>query len=142
VSPLPDEHGKTLLTFTITDGTNSVVRTALLNVISVNDQPSFLLATDTVSWPATGGGHTNIVIAYDDVGAINEGAQLLNYTVVNDNPGLFRIPPKIQRDGNLTFVPKGGAIVGTANLTVSVRDTGGGVNAYFGPTNMVINITP
>jgi hypothetical protein len=53
VNPAADQFGKSLLTFTIGDGTNTASKAALLTVLAVNDQPDFVLANNLVTVNAT-----------------------------------------------------------------------------------------
>src|SRR6185436_7723647 len=54
-------------------------------------------------------------------------AQALSFTVTNDNAGLFSAAPAIAANGTLTFTPTAG-LVGLANVTVRINDTGGTAN--------------
>ena len=51
-------------------------------------------------------------------------AQTLNFTVTNNNNGLFSVQPTIDASGKLTFTAKPNAH-GTALVTVTLRDSGG-----------------
>jgi hypothetical protein len=126
VYPVADQYGKTLLTFTVGDGTNGASAAALLTVNGVNDQPSFSLVTNLVVAP-NNAGYTNPIIATAFAGA-NEGTQTLKYYITNAAPGLFAAQPAISPAGVLTFKPKGGTDVGPATLTVVVKDSGGVLN--------------
>jgi len=128
VYPVANMYGKTLLTFTVDDGTNSASVTGLLTVNPVNDAPSFELATtDIVVGTNVNASYTNHVINVQSAGP-NE-VQGLKYVIVNDNPGLFATQPAINpATGDLTFKVKGGTVDGTAVLTIKLVDLGGTLN--------------
>ena len=97
-----------------------------ITVTPVNDTPVFVVGSNLsvgnlagpqsyVAW-ATG------ILA----GPPNESGQTLTFTVVNDNPTIFSVPPAVAADGTLTFTPNPGAS-GTATVTVTLGDDGGTV---------------
>jgi hypothetical protein len=57
-------------------------------------------------------------------GEVNE---IATFTVTTDNNALFAVPPQIDESGTLTYTPAAGA-VGTANVTVVLRNDGGTAN--------------
>jgi hypothetical protein len=122
--PLPDQFGKTLVTVTVSDGTNSASRSALLMVSAVNDAPTVALVRDSLLAPA-GANSTNLVVnlAASSVGPANESAQKLRFTVSNPQPELFVTPPVINTQGYLILKPRGFA--GKVTLEVRARDYGG-----------------
>ena len=141
VTPKANQHGRTLLTFTVADAHGGVtVRKALLTVVKVNDQPSFSLVTNRVDWAYNGGGYTNQIVAAASAGP-NEAEQRLYYSVVNTNVALFSVTPRIAADGVMVFKPRG-TVTGNVTLDVYVKDTGGGTNYTFGPLKLEINLTP
>lgn len=130
IQPAANEFGRTLLTFTLSDGTNSASRSASLIVTSVNDPPTFELLTNQIAARALPLLYTNAVInlATASRGPANEPAQTLRYLVTNSRPDLFTTPPYIDTKGQLIFKP--GLATGTVILGVSAKDSGG--TAYGG----------
>jgi hypothetical protein len=145
VEPEADAFGKTLLTFTLSDGTNAVSRTATLTVNAVNDAPSFTLRTNLVVVRNNAGQVTNNVVATASKGPANEVSQTLTYTIGNNtNTALFLVQPSIKANGNLVFKPKTGAN-GSVTLSVTLKDSGGALNGganTCGPLPLTITITP
>ena len=69
-------------------------------------------------------------------GPANESGQTVNFTVSNNNNGLFSSPPAISSTGTLTFTPTANAS-GSATVTVALTDNGGtnpGVNTSAAQT--------
>ena len=102
-----------------------------VNVTAVNDAPFFTLGQDqntTDENPVTHGPALPQTVAGFaanlSAGPANESAQTLNFTVTNNNNGLFSVQPTIDASGKLTFTAKPNAH-GTALVTVTLRDNGG-----------------
>jgi hypothetical protein len=148
VTPASNMVGRTLLTVSVSDGLNQSSLTVLLTVNQVNDAPTFELVagvTPIALNSTTGFGYTNVVVELPSVskGPANESAQVLIYTIVNSNPLLFALPPKINPvTGVLSFRTK--AVTGTATLDITLKDTGGTANggvATSAVRSIVINTT-
>jgi hypothetical protein len=149
VIPMPDEFGKTLLTFSISDGTNTTTRTSLLTVYAVNDQPSFEVTDTVINWSIANDGkyYSNLLVAAYSLGPENESTQKIqSYTVTASPNTMFYTQPKIiLTNGYLFFTLKGGTNVGTSTLTITLTDNGG---TYYGGTNksapkiVTVNINP
>jgi len=143
---LPDANGKTLLTFTVSDGTNSASATSLLTVTAVNDPPACRLAMTniTVSSP-TIAWFTNHVISWQDPGPYESG-QTITYTVSNSLPALFWTQPTVNSTtGDMVFRIKGGTNVGVATVYIVPRDNGGTLNGGINvgvPQSLTITVTP
>jgi len=60
-------------------------------------------------------------------GPANEAAQTLQFLVSTTSQTLFAVQPAVSPDGTLTFTPAA-AGCGIANVTVSLRDSGGTAN--------------
>jgi len=147
VTPLPNQYGTTLLTFMVSDGTNSATKTSLLRVLPVNDQPYFELLKDTVVCFAIAERFYDVIIDMNTIstGPANEKNQAYAFYVVsNTNPGLFSSLPVVTRNGEITFTPRKGAS-GTATIGIKMVDNGGtsygGINSY-GPVYLDIQILP
>ncbi|KKI98188.1 DUF4114 domain-containing protein [Prochlorothrix hollandica] len=110
---------------TTTDGLQTSVVT--LNILPVNDAPSFTLSTtdltgvpgDTVSLAAFA---TDI-----SVGPANESSQTATFTLTTDNNSFFSTLPSLTADGILTYALAAGA-TGSATVNVVLQDNGGTAN--------------
>ncbi|MBW4580055.1 MAG: pre-peptidase C-terminal domain-containing protein [Tildeniella nuda ZEHNDER 1965/U140] len=104
----------------------NIQRTIAVNVIPVNDAPSFTAgpnlvvnedaAAQTVNW-ATG----------ISTGPANESSQTLNFITSNNNASLFTVAPTIDPSGNLTYTLAPNAN-GVATVTTNLVDNGGTAN--------------
>ncbi len=101
-------------------------RTFEVNILPVNDAPSFDLAGEAISVLQTAGSQTVFNwVTNINVGASNERyEQGMSFVMTNDNPTLFLESPYIEWDGSLHFTPNPNA-AGTALVTAYIRDTGG-----------------
>jgi hypothetical protein len=134
-TPKPGVSGAATVTVELKDdgGTadggvdTSTAHTFTITVIDVNDAPSFTKGTNPVvledSGPQTFAGWATAISA----GPPSESGQTLNFTVTNDNNGLFQVQPALSAAGVLTFTPAPNAN-GTATVTVVLRDNGGTAN--------------
>ncbi|NBV21606.1 MAG: hypothetical protein EBS05_06750 [Proteobacteria bacterium] len=106
----------------------SAPQTFTITVTAVNDAPSFTLLSATVTVLEDAGAQsvanftTNIV-----AGPADEAAQLVAFTLTNDNNALFSSQPVIGANGTLTFTPAANAY-GSATVTVVAQDNGGTAN--------------
>ena len=117
---------------TVSGGTtafSTATETASINVLPVNDAPSFTKGADQSVLQDAGpqtvvGWATNI-----SPGPPNESTQTVQFFVSNDNPSLFDPggQPAIAPSGTLTFM-SAPAVTGAATLTVSLQDNGGTAN--------------
>ncbi len=132
-TPRADRSGVTLVSLTLSDtggqlrgGMDSVTKSFAINILPVNDAPSFSLGTDiTVPLSTDAKSFPNFVSNFNPGGGSDEAAQVLSeYIVDPDSSGLFLTPPSIDRSGTLRFTPKGDR-AGIANITVRARDNGG-----------------
>jgi hypothetical protein len=129
LTPVPGGSGSTFITLTATDaGGASSTRTFLLVVDSVNDIPTL----DPISDRTLLGnpGPQTIPLTGITSGAPNE-SQTLTVTAVSSDPSVVPNPiiayTSPNTAGTLSFTPVGGA-VGSATITVTVRDNGGTAN--------------
>jgi len=134
-SAKPDFNGTAELTVVLQDdgGTayggqdTSASHVLTINVLQVNDAPSFSLAADIVI-EQDGGAQSIVGFAHDfDPGPLESGQAVAEYIVENDNPTLFLVAPQVDNNGQLTFTPNP-ATDGVANVSIRVRDTGGTAN--------------
>ena len=127
--PTPDDSfGEESLTYQVCDlavPANCDTAVVTINVLSVNDAPSFTVssATQTVledSGAATVPGWATAISA----GPANESGQALNFVVSNDLNSLFEEQPAVSASGTLTFKPATDQS-GQAQVSVSLKDDGG-----------------
>ncbi len=106
---------------------SSNVVTDTINVVHVNQAPSFELTSSTIKVTANSGTDTVASFATH----INQGpgdtGQTLNFIVVNNNNSLFSTQPTIDSSGNLTFA-LAAFKSGTATVSVQLMDNGGTAN--------------
>ncbi|MCT4603650.1 MAG: tandem-95 repeat protein, partial [Marinifilum sp.] len=131
--PNPDQHASSYSSFKfkVYDGADysDLEYTMTVNVLSVNDEPSFTfkasknVVVDEDNGPATVNGQ----IATQYEGAANESSQDVTLHVSHTNSGLFTINPTIDAVGTLTFTPTPNAF-GTSTVTVYITDNGGTAN--------------
>lgn len=143
--PAANENGRTLITMTVSDGTNSASRSFSLIIYGVNDAPSITLATNRVVFSAAMVTQTAAVVdlAQCARGPENEKAQSLRFVVVNPRKELFRLQPSITSEGVLSCQPAG--VAGTVEVQVYGVDSGG--VAYGGqntsvPQTLTIELRP
>ena len=117
-----------------------------INVNGVNDAPTIALGVDQLV-DEDAGAQTVAAFAtgFSAGGGPDEAAQTIaDFVVSNDNPTLFSVQPDVDNAGNLTWTPAPDA-VGTATVTVQVRDSGGTANGgvdLSSPQQFAITIDP
>jgi VCBS repeat-containing protein len=139
--PAADFCGSDSFTYTLAGGS---VGTVSVTVTCVNDAPSFTAGSDQASLedagPRTVAGWATALSA----GPANESGQVLAFSVLNDNNGLFSAQPAIDATGTLTYTSAPDAN-GVANVTVTLSDDGGtdngGADTSAGQS-FVITVTP
>lgn len=128
----PDVYGGFLPGYSISayDG-NLVSSTSTeirMNVIGVNDAPSFALSSSTYTLPKNANSVTIAGLATGiAAGPANESAQAVTFQLANSNPAFFSVQPVLAANGTLTFTPKKGT-KGQAVLTIVAKDNGGTAN--------------
>ena len=119
----------------------SATQTFTIVVSAVNDAPQFTQSTNQTVLEDCGpqtviGWATNIV-----AGPSDETNQVLTFSVENNRPALFSIPPDIDvSSGTLTYIPATNAR-GIATCTVTLSDDGGTTNGGVNSTSCVFTIT-
>ncbi|HSB69073.1 MAG TPA: ELWxxDGT repeat protein [Candidatus Methylomirabilis sp.] len=124
-TPNPDYFGSDSFTYTAANefGGVSAPATVMVQVAPVNDAPSFAGGEDVTL--AEDSGPQSIAWATAmSAGPANEAAQLLDFQLTNDNPGLFQLAPTVGPDGVLTFRTTSNAS-GSAHLFLVLHDNGG-----------------
>jgi len=95
-----------------------------ITVTPVNDAPTFTKGADQVVFNGDGAQTvTNWATAISH-GPADEAAQLLNFTISNDNNGIFAVQPALSTNGTLTWTPLAGTS-GIATVTLQLTDDGG-----------------
>lgn len=142
-TPNPDYYGTDSFTFSVDDGTiTSTPAEVRIIVTPVNDPPHFVLldSTLTVLEDAPQQIRTGWATSISK-GPSNESGQGIKFIVTTDNPSLFQIRPYIGVTGTLVFKPAKNAN-GSANVTVTIRDTGGtawgGIDSYTDTFTIVV----
>ena len=146
--PEPNFFGPVpVITYTISDlSTGTATSTLTLNVLPVNDAPSFTKGADqTIATSATPATQTVTTWATAlSKGPANESTQVLDFIVTNDKNILFTTQPAIDANGNLTYTPAPNQF-GKATVTVKIHDNGGVLNGGVDESatqTFVINIKP
>jgi large repetitive protein len=123
-----DEHGSSQFRVTARAGNNSSdAKTFTINVLPVNDQPSFE-ASNPPPIQQGAGMQTIQNWAKFNPGAPNESDQTATYIISSiENPDMFQQAPTISPNGTLTFHVKDN-LFGTSTFGVQVRDNGGTAN--------------
>ena len=130
--PAPDMHGKALITIYLEDngpktngGSNvSEFKQFAINVLSVNDAPSFIPGNDVTVNEDPGTVNIPNWASSISPGPFNELEQEISFETFVSNTYLFPDPPTIRPDGALRFTPAPDQF-GQASITVIIKDNGG-----------------
>ncbi len=143
--PFANYNGPDTFTYTITDPLGlSSTATITMNVISLNDDPTFTLGTNPAISEDAGAQTINGFITAISPGPADESGQSVTFSVTNDNNSLFSVQPTIDASGNLTFTPADDQY-GTATVTVYAHDDGPttyGETGTSAPQTFTITISP
>jgi LPXTG-site transpeptidase (sortase) family protein len=121
---LPDQFGTSTVTVRATDTGNLFVDGDLvLTLRPVNDAPSFTPGGNIIV-PMNSGAYAALWASSISSGPANESGPTLNFTVSNDNNGLFASQPDLSPTGTLSFIPTSG-VTGSAQVSVTLSDNGG-----------------
>ena len=134
-TPAADANGSTDVTVTAHDdgGTanggndTSPSQPFTITLTAVNDAPSFVKGPNQSGLSPLGAQNVAGWATAISPGPVNEASQTVTFTVTNDNPGLFSVPPAVSPNGTLTYTPALLAI-GTADVTLRAVDDGGSAN--------------
>lgn len=133
-TPAADTSGMALVTITLMDdgGSNnggvavSAEETFMIEVLAVNDAPSFTIGPDqNISEDA--GTQSISGFASNISAGPNELGQNINFLISNNNSALFSQVPTIDINGNLSYMTAPD-INGSATVTVTLTDDGGDAN--------------
>ena len=147
-TPNANWNGSTSFTFRCTDG-QYLSNTATMNVTvnAVNDAPFFTKGADQTFVEDSNAGVHSIAgwaTGIGPGGGADEAAQVLSFTVTNNNNTLFTVQPAVSAAGILTFTTSTHRN-GAATVSVVINDNGGtangGVSASATQT-FTITITP
>ncbi len=128
INYVPDANGTSNITIRATDtGGEFVDEMFQVNLLSVNDEPSFTKGPDQVVSEDAGFQTISNWASNISRGPANEDSQNLTFEVVVNNSSLFQSGPSISETGQLTFQPATNAS-GTAEVTVTLMDDGGTAN--------------
>ena len=116
-----------------------------INIIPVNDQPSFKMKKyEEVVFEDAGSQYFTGWVSEISKGAPNEEAQTLSFHVSTDNQALFHQQPELSPQGDLSFRTAPNE-QGTATVTLVLRDDGGSANGGQNVSNQeqfIIKVSP
>jgi Big-like domain-containing protein len=100
-------------------------QTFKVTVDPVNDPPSFTAGPDQTV--VVGGGAQSVPgwATGISAGPADEAGQNVTFVVSNDNSGLFTVQPAVAPNGTLTYTPSLLGVLGSATVTVTLKDDGG-----------------
>lgn len=131
IFPTADQSGTTLITLQVGDGALTATSSFVLTVLAVNDPPT-LNPIANFATNAAGANPSHVVsLSGISAGAANE-SQTLSVTATSSNPTLLPNPTVTYTSPNTTgtlALRPGNNNTGTAVITVTVSDTGGGSNS-------------
>lgn len=143
-TPVPNANGTTVITVTLSDGFDSVIRAFTVSVTAVNDAPNF----DSIANRAAileDAGQQTVSLTGITAGAANETAQTLTISAVSSNPSLIPHPTvnytSPAATGTLTYMPVANAS-GTATVTVTLSDGIASVTRTFDVVVTPVNDEP
>ncbi|MCG8465063.1 MAG: Ig-like domain-containing protein [Xanthomonadales bacterium] len=97
----------------------------LVDVVAINDAPSFNLGPDVATVPVAGAQLFNNWAQNISAGPANESAQNLNFVIeAISDPTLFDVTPVVNTAGDLSFTPAPGA-QGEVLVSLRLMDDGG-----------------
>lgn len=146
-TPAANANGSTTVTVTLTDnggtangGDDESEQTFTITINSVNDAPSFTKGADQVvnedAGPQTITGWATSISA----GPADESAQILSFSLSNNNNGLFAVQPAINPTGTLSYTPAAN-VSGNATVNVILSDNGGVANGGDNNSSATFTIT-
>jgi len=124
-TPPANGNGKATFTYVVSDGLETTIGEAVINVAAVNDPPTFTLAASPNFAPGTTGVQTTPSFAtMTSAGPGEDDAPLAwHVRIVSDPSGVLSAPATIALDGTLATPLTGHG--GTATLAVALQDDGG-----------------
>ncbi len=145
VTPAGNENGGPVeIVVSVSDGTTSTLKSFLVTVAPVNDEPSFVAGSNRTVAEDSGAQAVTGWNTLRSAGPTNESGQVLSFIVTDNNTGLFSARPAISPTGTLTFTPAPDAN-GSAIVSVRIHDDGGTANGgddTSGVQTFTITVTP
>jgi uncharacterized delta-60 repeat protein len=126
VTPGNDAFGTSRISISASDGLATSVLTFQLDIVDVNDAPSFVKGLDQYV-AASAGAQTEANWAKVVSAGPSEGTSGITFEVTVDRSELFTVLPTIAADGTLSYTPDASK-TGTAVVTVTLRDGNGVAN--------------
>jgi hypothetical protein len=99
-----------------------------ITVTPVNDAPTFTKGADQIAFNGDGAQTVTNWATAISPGPADEAGQLLNFTIANNNNGIFAVQPALSTNGTLTWTPLLGTS-GVATVTLQLTDDGGTANS-------------
>jgi VCBS repeat-containing protein len=132
-TPAANAYGTATVTVSLKDnggtangGIEETIKTLTITITGVNDAPTFTKgANQTVNEDAGAQSVTTWATAIS--AGPNEGTQVVDFLVSNDNNSLFSVQPAVSASGTLTYIPAPNAF-GSATITIHAHDDGGTAN--------------
>lgn len=106
----------------------SATQTFVINVVCVNDPPSFVAGTNPLTVAANSGAYDQPWATGISMGPANEASQSGTFIVSNiSNPSLFSAAPVVTAAGRLQFTPAANT-GGSSTFDLKLQDNGGTAN--------------
>jgi len=116
-----------------------------IQILSVNDRPSFVMGPNQVVLEDSGQSYINEWAKNIQMGPSDEKSQNGTFYLSHSQPNLFSSGPKIYENGDLSFTPAPNAY-GVVDINVLLKDNGGtdngGIDGSYTPTVFTIQIDP
>jgi CSLREA domain-containing protein len=135
-TPAANANGSTTVTISLKDNggianggvDTSTLQTFSINVLSVNDAPSFTKGANQTANEDAGAQTVSNWATAISAGPAGESGQTLTFQITgNTNAALFSAGPAISSTGTLTYTPTANAN-GAATITINLQDSGGTAN--------------
>ena len=129
--------------FSGTGGALTASATTTMNVVSVNDAPSFTKGRDLSAVTGSGAQAYSGWATGMSAGPANEATQTLSFHVAAADPALFAVQPSVDPvTGTLTFTPAANVTADTpVTINVTLQDSGGILNGGVDSTTQQFTIT-
>ena len=119
--------------------------TLTIQVLSVNDRPSFVMGPDQVVLEDSGLTYISAWAKNITMGPSDEILQQGKFYLSHSQPNLFEAGPAISANGDLSFTPAPNAF-GDVDINVLLKDNGGteigGIDGSYTPAVFTIQIVP
>jgi PKD repeat protein len=116
-----------------------------IQILSVNDRPSFVMGPDQIVLEDSGLTYINAWAKHIKMGPSDEIQQQGTFYLSHSHPNLFDTGPIISANGDLSFTPAPNAF-GDVDINVLLKDNGGteigGIDGSYTPAVFTIQIIP